>query len=75
MLEAVLFVVRLPLYRFTVPLPERFNPPLRLMKPPKPAVMVPWQLTGSPIVPQPAKPWPAATVNAVPAVWVMPLLL
>ena len=41
------------------------------MGPPE-AVIVPWQLTGSLIVSEPAKPCPASTVSVLPAVWVKP---
>ena len=61
--------VSAPLPSGTDPLPERTNPLLRLMDVP---LMVPWQLTGSLIVPVPPKPWPANRLSGVPAVWVKP---
>ena len=65
--EAVSLTVRFaPLPKLTVPLPESVSPLLRLMTPPEAAVIVPWQLTGSSIEPQPPKPWPAGTVSVVP---------
>ena len=45
------------------------------MAPPEMAVIVPWQLTGSLIEPEPPKPCPAGTVSVVPRVWVKPKLL
>ena len=64
--------VRVPLPKLTMPVPESTRPLLRLMEPPAAAVMVPWQMTGSLIEPQPPKPCPAGTTSVVPAVWVRP---
>ena len=58
--EVTSLTVSAPLPSETDPLPERTNPLLRLMDVP---LMVPWQLTGSLIVPVPPKPWPANTVE------------
>ena len=58
----------------TCPVPESVKPFVRLIQPPGVAVMVPWQLTGSVIVPQPPKPVPAETFKVVPKVCVRPRL-
>ena len=68
-------MIRFPLPKLIAPVPESVNPPLRLMAPPETAVIVPWQLTGSLIEPEPPKPCPAGTVSVVPRVWVKPRLL
>ena len=51
--EFVLSIERELYPKLTLPLPESSSPPLRLIKPPLAAAIVPWQSTKSLIVPQP----------------------
>ncbi len=70
--EAESLTVRAPEPKLTCPVPESISPSVRLIEPLVAAMMVPWQVTGSEIVPHPPNPVPPDTVNVVPAVWVRP---
>ena len=70
--DAASLTVRLPFFKLTLPAPERASPLLRLIAAPELAVIVPWQTTGSRIVPVPPKPFPAGTVSVVPNTWIRP---
>ena len=53
----------------TLPLPESTSPLANVMPPLDVPAIVPWQITGSVIVPIPPKPSPAGTVSVVPWTW------
>ena len=69
--DVVLLTVRTP--RLATPVPDSVIPPFMLMNPGEPMI-VPWQLTGSLIVPVPITCCPAATVSVVPTVWTIAVL-